>query len=98
MAAAEAFVAAATRFLDVDVVFFTIFFNEDEDEEEEEEEGLLLLRQSLHLERMRLWWQMDPPPQSLHTERIRLCLQMEPPPQSVQNQNSERRSKCSCQL
>ena len=55
MAAADAFVAAATRFLDVDVVFFTIFFNEDEDEEEEEEEGLLLLRQSLHLERMRLW-------------------------------------------
>ena len=54
MAAAEAFVAAATRFLEVDVVFFTIFFNEDE-EEEEEEEGLLLLRQSLHLERMRLW-------------------------------------------
>ena len=94
MAAAEAFVAAATRFLDV--VFFTIFFNEDE--EEEEEEGLLLLRQSLHLERMRLWWQMEPPPQSLHTERIRLCLQIEPPPQSVQNQNSERRSKCSCKL
>ena len=40
----------------------------------------LAQRQALHLERIFLCSQIDPPPQSLHTDLMRLCTQIEPPP------------------